>query len=261
MRVSIKKYLYMVICLIPLVWGRDGFAEATHNDQGYVFTFLREYRFANDRQSEILNEPLRKISREIAALADIPYQEVSGGSLFEVEKKIQKNPNHLGFIVKGLNGQTDIKDLGTLVEFDINIYVHPDDNPPHTLQEAQALKRVAFWAAPEVNIFEKYKLDLVKISHGAGASILKLRKVNGFVANPFMLINRWHYMGYEGLPQKGVVLVTLPLVLAIYNDISHPDYEKIKAAYQTILASQKYTYLGDLMNTPEKYIHQGRIQF
>lgn len=253
--------LNIMSCFIALFVMQEVRAEARHKDQGYVFTFLAEYRFANDRESEILNEPLRKISKEIAALADIPYREVSGGSLFKVEDTIRQKPSHLGFVLKGLNGKTDIKDLGTLVGFDLNIYVHPDDPPPRSLKEAQAIKRIAIWAIPGVNIFEKYQLDFVTISHGAGASILKLRKVNGFLANPFMLINRWHYMGYEGLPQKGLVLVTLPLVLAIHDDPSHPDYQKVKTAYQTILDSQKYTYLNDLINAPERYIHRGKIQF
>ncbi len=262
MRDRRKLYFYFICLLIWPIFIFDVSAQSQKIDNGYVFTFVEEYRFANDKRNAILNEPLRQVAKEVAALADIPYREVSVPSIFSVGKTIHENPNHLGFVIKSLTGDGRVLSMGTLSAFGIYIYVGSDQKPPLTLKDAQAMKRIGVWESPRTYEFaQQYKLDLVPISHWTGATILKLRKVNGFMANPFMMINRWLYLGYGELPQKGVRLNSVPLYLAVHPDKTHPDFAKIQSAYETILASGKYTYLEHLINNPEQYIRNGKIQF
>ena len=253
---------YFIYVLIWPIFIFDVSAQTQKTDNGYVFTFVEEYRFANDRRNAILNEPLRQVAKEVAVLAGIPYREVNVPSIFSVGKTIHENPNHLGFVIKSLTGDGRVLSLGTLASFSLHIYVPSDKKPPLTLKDARAMKRIGVWESPRTYEFaQKYQLDLVPISHWTGATTLKLRKVNGFMANPFMMINRWLYLGYGDLPQKGVQLNSIPLFLAIHPDPDHPDFSKIQSAYETILASGKYAFLEHLINNPEQYIQNGKIQF
>ncbi len=237
----------------------DVSAQSPKPAKQYVFIFVEEYRFANDTQSDFLIRPFREVTQEIAELADMPYQEIRLPNMFNVAQAISENPNYLGFVSGDMTKYKNLKLLDTLTHLNTYIFVPFDHVAPQTMEQAQKIKRIAVWEAPNITEFaKKSKLDLVQISHWTGATTLKMRKVNALIANPYMLLHRWYSLNYGTLPRRGVKINSMPLILAVHPDLRNSVLKKIQNAYKTILASGKYSYLKHLLNDPKKYVNEER---
>lgn len=255
--ICFKNMPYRLFSLIVIGGVLSAFsAEATDQNRSksyhpYTFAFVEEYKFANDQRNMIINQQLRKVAKDIAFMAGVPYATRDVKGFFQIQEYISRTPSTVGFVMHTIGTPKDLNIIDTLYHMNVYLLTAPDRAPPLTLKEAQSLKRVGMSANVNIDKMKQhYGINFVEVSEWAGSSALILNKIDAFVGNPRLMSYRWHSLKYDGLPNRGALIRSVPIVFATHPDKNHRDYEKVTNAFETILASGKYSYLTEFFDTP-----------
>ncbi len=247
-----RLFSYIVIgtCLFASsAWATDKDRSKIYHP--YTFAFVEEYKFANDQKNMIINQQLRKVAKDIAFIAGVPYATRDVKGFFQIQEYIARTPSTIGFVMHTIGTPKELNVIDILYNLNVYLLTSPTKAPPLTLKEAQSLKRVGMSANVNIDKMKQhYGINFVEVSEWAGSSALLLNKIDAFVGNPRLMSYRWNSLKYDGLPNRGALLRSVPIVFATHPDKNHRDYKKITNAFETILASGKYSYLTKFFDTP-----------